>query len=136
LHSHCQIWQRWFKLSHIALSFPTATIAVTSDLIIQDLAIAQPFAELAAYIYYPHDLNVEHRYHSYLFVNNQQLFETPHLTWILKSYTLPVFNVSLEVADWHHISAAFHRKICPAMEIIIKDNLLQESIQALQSGHS
>jgi len=115
---------------------PHSLDAVTSDLIIQDLAIARPFAELAAYICYPHNLDVQHRYHSYLFVNNKQLFETHQLTQILKSYTLPVYKVGLGVADWRHISAAFRRKICPAMETIMEDDMSQESVQALQSGHS
>lgn len=115
---------------------PHSLDGVTSDLIIQDLAIARPFAELAVYICYPHDLDVQHRYHSYLFVNNKKLFETPQLTNILKSYTLPIYDVGLGVADWRHISAAFRRKICPAMEIIVEDDLSHESVQALQSGHS
>lgn len=115
---------------------PHSLDGVTSDLIIQDLAIARPFAELAVYICYPHDLDVQHRYHSYLFVNNKKLFETPQLTNILKSYTLPIYDVGLGVADWRHISAAFRRKICPAMETIVEDDLSHESVQALQSGHS
>jgi hypothetical protein len=115
---------------------PHSLDAVTSDLVIQDLAIARPFAELAAYICYPHDLDVQHRYHSYLFINNKKLFETTQLTQTLKNYTLPVYQVGFGVADWRHISAAFRRKICPAMETIIEDDMSQESVQALQSGHS
>lgn len=115
---------------------PHSLDAVTSDLLIQDLAIARPFAELAAYICYPHDLDVQSKYHSYLFVNNKELFDTPDLTKLLKTYTLPVFDTAFGVADWRHISAAFRRKICPAMNIIIEDDETQESVQALQSGHS
>lgn len=115
---------------------PHSLDAVTSDLIFQDLAIARPFAELAAYICYPHDLEVQHRYHSYLFINNKKLFDTPQLTKHLKSYTLPIFQVGFGVADWRHISAAFRRKICPAMEIIVEEDESQESIHALQSAHS
>ena len=115
---------------------PHALDAVTSDLIIQDLAIARPFAELAAYICYPNNVDIQHRYHSHLFINNKKLFDTPHLTTLIKSYTLPVFNAAFGVADWRHISAAFRRKICPAMEITMEDDENQDSIQALQSGHS
>lgn len=115
---------------------PHSLDAVTSDLIIQDLAIARPFAEIAAYICYPHDFDIQHRYHSYLFLNNKELFDTPHLTRLLKSYTIPVFTIGFGVADWRHISAAFCRKICPAMEIIVEDDDSQESVHALQSGHS
>ncbi|KAF8957928.1 hypothetical protein BDZ97DRAFT_1924184 [Flammula alnicola] len=115
---------------------PHSLDAVTSDLMIQDLAIARPFAELAAYICYPHDKDVQHRYHSYLFINNKQLFQTPQLTRILKSYTLPVYQVGLGVNDWRHVTASFRRKICPGLEDVIDEDQTQESIQALQSGHS
>ncbi|KDR69489.1 hypothetical protein GALMADRAFT_1352513 [Galerina marginata CBS 339.88] len=115
---------------------PHSLDAVTSDLVIQDLAIARPFAELAAYICYPHDFSVQHKYHSYLFINNKELFDTPHLTRLLKSYTLPVFEVGFGVADWRHISAAFRRKIAPSMDLLIEEDDSQESVQALQSGHS
>lgn len=115
---------------------PHSLDAVTSDLVIQDLAIARPFAELAAYICYPNDLDIQHRYHSYLFVNNKKLFDTPQLTNILKRYTLPIYNVGFGVSDWRHISASFRRKICPAMELTVEDDENLNSIQALQSGHS
>ena len=115
---------------------PHSLDAVTSDLLIQDLAIARPFAELAAYICYPKDFEIQHLYHSYLFINNKQKFETPQLTNLIKSYTLSVYNVSFGVADWRHISAGFRRKICPAMELTVEDDETDDSIQALQSGHS
>lgn len=137
--NHLSVLCQYHKSASITAKdkvIPHSLDAVTSDLMIQDLAIARPFAELAAYICYPHDLDVQHRYHSYLFVNNKQLFDTPQLSQILKSYTLPVYKVGFGVADWRHISAAFRRKICPAMETIIEDDMSQESIQALQSGHS
>lgn len=115
---------------------PHSLDAVTSDLIIQDLAIARPFAELAAYLCYPNDFNIQHFYHSYLFINNKKLFDTPQLTSLIQSYTLPVFDAAFGVADWRHISAAFRRKICPAMEVAIEDDETLDSIQALQSGHT
>ena len=115
---------------------PHSLDAVTSDLLIQDLAIARPFAELAAYICYPKDFEIQHLYHSYLFINNKKMFETPELTNLIKSYTLSVYNVSFGVADWRHISAGFRRKICPAMELTVEDDETEDSIQALQSGHS
>lgn len=115
---------------------PHSLDAVTADLTIQDLALARPFAELAVYICYPHDFDVQRRYNSYLFINNKQLFDTPQLTKLLKGYTNPIFQVGFGVADWRHISATFRRKICPGMEDIVSDDDTQESIPALQSGHS
>lgn len=115
---------------------PHSLDAVTSDLMIQDLSIARPFAELAAYICYPHNKEVQGRYNTYLFVNNNNLFTTTHLTNTLKAYTLPVYDVGLGVNDWRHISAAFRRKICPGLDKITEDDDNQETIQALQSGHT
>lgn len=115
---------------------PHSLDAVTSDLVIQDLGIARPFAELAAYICYPNNFDIQHRYHSYLFINNKKLFDTPQLTNLIKSYTLPVYDVAFGVSDWRHISAAFRRKICPAMDLTVEEDENLDSIQALQSGHS
>ena len=115
---------------------PHSLDAITSDLVIQDLAIARPFAELAAYICYPLDKDVQGHFNSYLFVNNKNLFNTTQMTNILKAYTLPVYDVGLGVNDWRHISAAFRRKICPGLEEIVEDDDSQETVQALQSGHT
>jgi hypothetical protein len=115
---------------------PHSLDAVTSDLVIQDLSIARPFAELAAYICYPHNQDIQSYFNSYLFVNNRNLFTTTDITNVLKTYTLPVYDVGLGVNDWRHISAAFRRKICPGLENIIEDDSNQETVQALQSGHT
>ena len=115
---------------------PHSLDAVTSDLLIQDLSIARPFAELAAYICYPCHPDVQAYYNNYLFVNNKDLFTTTQLTNILKTYTLPVYDVGLGVNDWRHITAAFRRKICPGLDDIIEDDDNQETVQALQSGHT
>jgi hypothetical protein len=114
---------------------PHAIDAVTSDLIIQDLAIARPFAELATHICYPNDKDVQGRFFSYLFVNNTHLFTTPQLSNILRTYTLPVLDVGLGVSDWRHITAGFRRKICPGLENVIEEDE-KDTLQALQSGHS
>ena len=115
---------------------PHSLDAVTLDLVIQDLSIARPFAELAAYICYPHNEDIQNYYNSYLFVNNKNLFTTTDITNVLKTYTLPVYDVGLGVNDWRHISAAFCQKICPGLEDIIEDDSNLETVQVLQSGHT
>ncbi|KAF8803079.1 hypothetical protein BYT27DRAFT_7260412 [Phlegmacium glaucopus] len=115
---------------------PHSLDAVSSDLVIQDLSIARPFAELAAYICYPHSPDIQAYYKSHLFVNNKNLFTTTDITNVLKTYTLPVYDIGLGVNDWRHISAAFRRKICPGLEDIVEDDNTQETVQALQSGHT
>ncbi len=114
---------------------PHALDAVTSDLVIQDLAIARPFAELAAFICYPQDKDIQGRYNSYLFVNNQELFTTSQLTTITRTFTLPVFEFGIGVNDWRHISASFRRKLCPALDGVIEEDN-QDTIPALQAGHT
>ena len=114
---------------------PHALDAVTSDLMIQDLAIARPFAELAAFLCYPQDKDIQGRYNSYLFVNNRELFTSTQLTTITRSYTLPVFDFGMGVNDWRHISAAFRRKLCPGLDDLIEEDT-QDTVSALQSGHT
>jgi len=114
---------------------PHSLDAVTADLVIQDLAIARPFAELAAYICYPKDKDIQGRYNSYLFINNRHLFTTAQLTNVIKLYTLPVFSFGMGVNDWRHISAAFRRKLCPGLESMLQEDE-NESVPALQSGHT
>ena len=114
---------------------PHALDAVTSDLVIQDLAIARPFAELAAFLCYPQDKDIQGRYNSYLFVNNRELFTSTQLTTIMRSYTLPVFDFGMGVNDWRHISAAFRRKLCPGLDDLIEEDT-HDTVSALQSGHT
>lgn len=115
---------------------PHALDAVTSDLVVQDLAIARPFAELAVHICYPNNKDIQLRYQTHLFVNNHDLFTTTQLSTIMKSFTLPFFGFGMGVNDWRHITAAFRRKICLGLEEIAEEDERQEDIAALQSSHT
>ncbi|CAA7268913.1 unnamed protein product [Cyclocybe aegerita] len=114
---------------------PQSLDAVTSDLIIQNLSIARPFAELAAYICHPDDHNIQGRYNSCLFINNKELFTTQQLTELMKKFTRRECDVPLGVHDWRHVSTAFRRKICPALEQLVEKDS-EDTIGALQAGHS
>jgi hypothetical protein len=138
--NHLAIVCRYHKGSSITgqdKTLPHALDAVTSDLLIQDLALARPFAELAVHLCYPRNMDIQGRYNSYLFVNNKNLFTTEQLTLSIRYYTTNTLKVALGLLDWRHLSAAFRRKICPALDDLIdEEDQGLDSVQALQSGHS
>jgi len=113
---------------------PHALDAFSSDLLIQDLSIARPFAELAAYIYFNESPAVVHLYRTHLFVNQDKLFQTADLSMGLEMLTLTHLGVKLGVRHWRHVNTAFRRKICPHMDQLLDDDE-KDSIPALQSGH-
>ncbi|KAI6011474.1 hypothetical protein EDC04DRAFT_2609873 [Pisolithus marmoratus] len=59
---------------------PHVLDGLTGNLIIQSLAIAWPFAELASYICYPHKPDVLQLYKTQLFVNHKCLFTTENIS--------------------------------------------------------
>jgi hypothetical protein len=108
---------------------------VTADFIIQNLAIACPFAGIAAYLCYPESKDVQGQYNSCLFVNNKELFSITGLTNMMKTLTWKHLSVELGVNDWRHVSTTFQRKVCPGLDELAeedKDNM----VEALQNGHS
>jgi hypothetical protein len=114
---------------------PHALDGVMSDLIIQDLALAKPFAQFAAHLCFPDRPDIQELYRDYLFVNNTQLFTVESMTEVLKDYTLPVLGMSLGIRDWRHIAIAFKRKLCSeAMDLY--DGAFSDSIHIRQAGHS
>jgi len=114
---------------------PHALDAFSSDIMIQDLSIARPFAELAAHICYNKSPCVVHLYRSHLFVNQDKLFNTEDLTLGMELLTLSHLGIKLGVRHWRHVSTAFRRKICPHMDLLLDDDD-KDSIPAIQSGHS
>ncbi|KAF9470600.1 hypothetical protein BDN70DRAFT_901974 [Pholiota conissans] len=114
---------------------PHAFDAHTSDMIIQNLAIARPFAQFAAYICFPNHPEVHQLYDSQLFVNFGKPFNTRNITTCLEEHTLEHIGRKLGLQDWRHISIGFRRKLSTTMEELIdQDN--RDTIGALQSHHS
>lgn len=114
---------------------PHALDAFTADLLIQDLAIARPFAELAASICYPGDLEIAKLYRDHVFVDNGKLFTTKDISAKMGSYTMAVMAHSLGVNAWRHVSIAFKRKICPRLTDLMEEDEL-DNVGSLQEGHS
>ncbi len=104
--------------------------------LIQDLALAQPFAELALQICFPQKTATLHLYQYYLFVNGHSLFKTEHLSSIMKEYTVAHLSTALTVRDWRHIAIAWCCILCPTDQDLMDDNLGDDYIGAEQTGHT
>ncbi|KAG6819212.1 hypothetical protein H0H93_014238 [Arthromyces matolae] len=114
---------------------PHAFDGLTSDLIIQDLAVARPFAELAAFICYPDKFEVRRLYRDHLFVNNAKLFTSDDVSRIMQRLTEPIIGVKLGLQAWRQVSIAYRRKRCSDLEDLIDDDQ-EDTFGALQATHS
>jgi len=114
---------------------PHALDGVLSDLLIQDLAIAKPFAQFAAHLCFPQQPDIQQLYHDYLFVNNTQLFVVQSISEVLKNYTTPVLGISLGISDWRHIAIAFKRKLCSEAIRLYNGEFSEDSVFARHAGH-
>ncbi|KAG6884601.1 hypothetical protein C0992_006044, partial [Termitomyces sp. T32_za158] len=114
---------------------PHSLDAVTSDLIVQDLVIARPFAQLAALIAHSKQPQVWNLYCNHLFVNEDQLFETSDISRLMHLLAAETFYANLTLQSWRQISIAFRCKTCKALEDLI-ENDEGDTIEAMQATHS
>jgi hypothetical protein len=123
------------SLSGVDKLIPHGLDSFTADLLIQELAIARPFAVLMAGVAHPDDLNIATLFSKHVFVNHTKLFNTKDITQALQGFSIPAMNIKLGVSDWRHISSAFRRKLCPRLHELLEEDE-GESIGALQMGHN
>jgi hypothetical protein len=114
---------------------PHALDALTADLLIQDLAIARPFAELAVQTCHPNCDDIMELYRYRLFVNNTKEFTSHNLTGIMESLTLPIIGFGVGINSWRHIHRNFSRKLSNRGEEMLQDSELNTA-GVLQYGHS
>lgn len=107
-----------------------------SDLLIQDLVLARPFAEFAAHTCWPDDGDKLTLYQFHLFVNFDKLFTTTDISGCMAHYTLGYLHTRFTVRYWRHISIAWRRKLCPGHIDFLDDDILEDHIGAEQTGHS
>ncbi|KAF8416465.1 hypothetical protein L210DRAFT_3511762 [Boletus edulis BED1] len=114
---------------------PHALDAVTSDILIQDLALARPFAEIAARAYFPGQPQVAELYRDHLFVNFNRLFTSEDLSATMTQHSLPRLNYSLTINPWRHIQTAWKRKFRCSSETVREEDMV-DNVEALQAGHT
>ena len=94
----------------------------TSDLLIQDLAIARPFAELAVQVCFPHQKDIRDLYKYRLFVNHTRGFDSNDLSRTMERLTVPVFGFGIKINAWRHIHVNFCWKLCNCAQELLADN--------------
>ncbi|KIO01489.1 hypothetical protein M404DRAFT_28785 [Pisolithus tinctorius Marx 270] len=114
---------------------PHALDAITSDILVQDLALARPFAEIAAKACFPDKPEVVDLYRNHVFVNFDRLFDSKDLSLIMSKHSLPIMHFGLTINSWRHIQTAWKRKLGCAVEDVIEMDR-EDNVEALQAGHS
>lgn len=122
-------------LSGLDKLIPHSIDGVTADLMIQDLALTRPFAEIAAHICYPDKPEIKEMYQTHLFVNNDKLFDTDQLSATMSRESTSHLGFGLRVNSWRHISTAFKRKLGRFAEELLEEDE-QDTVEALQAGHT
>lgn len=114
---------------------PHSLDAITSDLIVQDLTIARPFAEIAATLAYAKDSIAWNLYYDHIFINEGRLFDTTDISNLMRVLSSETMQADLTVQSWRQISIAFRRKTCTALEDLIECDEM-ETVEATQATHS
>ncbi|OBZ66042.1 ATP-dependent DNA helicase tlh2 [Grifola frondosa] len=114
---------------------PHSLDGFTGAMMIQDLVLARPFAELAARECFLDNEIIRQSYRFNLFVNFDRQFTSDDLSSIMKRYTMEKMGADLGINSWRHISVAWRRKLCSA-EMELFDDHEEDTVEALQVGHS
>ena len=139
LDTYVAIVRQYHKSSQLTgqdTFIPHALDGVMSDLIIQDLALAKPFAQFATHICVPDRPDIQELYRDYLFINNTQLFTVESITEVIKDHTVPVLGISLGIRDWCHVAIAFKQKLCTEAMELYEGSYSGDTISVRQAGHS
>ena len=97
--------------------------AVTSDILIQDLALARAFAEFAAYTCFPDKPEVKEIHCDQLFVNYQRLFNSSDLSAIMTCHSLSFLQYGLMINSWRHIQIAWKHKFRCSLDDLLKEDV-------------
>ena len=114
---------------------PHGLDAFTADMMIQDLAIARPFAELAINLCYPNNEKIQELYQYRLFVNHTKEFVGADLTHIMTGLSLKACGFTIGINAWRHIHANFTKKLCNRTTELLQESE-EDTPSILQYGHS
>ncbi|KNZ71575.1 hypothetical protein J132_08086 [Termitomyces sp. J132] len=103
------------SITGIEKLIPHPLDAVTSDLVVQDLAITCPFAQQAALICYLKQPKICSLYSNHLFLNNGHLFDTTDISNLMDLFTAETLHTTLGIQGWRQVSMAFRCKMYPAL---------------------
>lgn len=135
---HVAILRRYTKMGSMTghdKLIPHSLDGITSDLMIQSLALARPFSELAIHLTNQHPRDVLFLYQTHIFVNVDRQFTTNDLSNVMARMSLPYVHCKLTTSPWCHISIAFKCKLANYTEELL-DLDENDTVDALQAGHS
>ncbi|KAI6103645.1 hypothetical protein F5141DRAFT_1217274 [Pisolithus sp. B1] len=99
---------------------PHALHALTSNLLIQDLALAHPFAKITAKI---------------CFGDDKEAFTSDDLSAVMAKHSLPRVQYALMINPWCHIQTTWKHKFKCVMEDVVEMDM-EDDIDSLQAGHT
>lgn len=114
---------------------PHAVDALTADLMIQDLALARPFAEHAARICYPGREDIVELYKYRLFANVNKEFIGSDMSSVMKSHTWPTVGFGIDINTWRHLHVMITRKLCNRTQELL-DESEENTPRIRQYGHT
>jgi hypothetical protein len=123
------------SLTQVDKLIPHSLDGITSDLVVQDLAMAHPFAEIAIEVCYPEDGDIQRLYREWLFVNNLKEFDSTSISRIMVNISMPIVGFEMSINPWRHICISFRNKVCPEVSQLLEEEDELETIGALQTGH-
>jgi hypothetical protein len=115
-------------------SIPQSLDAVTGNILIQDLALARPFAEFAASICFFDKTQVKELYCQQMFIRFDRMFNSSNLSSTMTHHSLPVLNYGLTINSWRHIQTAWKWKFRCSAEDLLEDT--EDTVDTLQARHS
>ncbi|KAG2134990.1 hypothetical protein BD769DRAFT_1352930 [Suillus cothurnatus] len=114
---------------------PHSLDTITGDILIQDLALARPFAEFAASICFPNHTHIMELYRQHIFIRFDRLFNSSDLSSVMTQHSLPFLHYNLTINSWRHIQTTWKRKYRCSMEALMEEET-EDTVEALQAGHS
>lgn len=115
---------------------PYSLDGITKDLLIQDLVMARPFAEIAARLCFSNQSSIQEVYRHRLFVNYTKEFTTDRISQLMIDFALPTLNIRMGLNAYRHIYTAWRRKLCPEASTVADDGDDFDTVGALHAGHS
>jgi hypothetical protein len=109
---------------------PHALDGVTSDLMLQDVAIGRPFAQQIVRFCFPGNSDLIQLYEQRLFVNYLKPFDDKTLSTQIDTHLVPVLGFGLGIRGYRDISAAFQRKLYTCLADLVDGGEDQRVIAA------
>jgi hypothetical protein len=112
---------------------PLVWDAASSWLMIQNLAILRPAAQIFAAVLYSNSPGASAVYRTMLFPNRGGLFKVRDLTGEITKYAMLHLSLHLTLSSWRQIMIAIKRHVCQITQQLLDD---PDTIDAAQAGHS